>query len=644
MSLADPIIGIDLGTTNSLVTICDSTGPRVIPDPAGRALLPSVVRYDRAPDGSIRAVVGHDALAQAPAFPQGTIASIKRLMGRSRRDAEAELPHLSYDVIEGPHSTARARVPVYDPGARDGPHEWIVRSPQEVSASILSELRSRASAALGAPVQRAVITVPAYFDDAQRQATRDAGRMAGLDVVRIIAEPTAAALAYGLGAGLSRADGRERTIAVYDLGGGTFDVSILRITPGEGAGEPAFFQVLSTSGDTHLGGDDLDQSIVLHLLSEAGDPAGAALARLAALPGDARARLVEAAREAKHRLSNEHAALVRCELGPGRALEATVTREDLDRLSSPLIERTLAACAGALRDAAPALEGEPLDGVVLVGGMTRMPAVRERVKRFFGLDPYAGIDPDQVVALGAAVQASILQGARRDALLLDVIPLSLGIETVGGAVAKVIMRNTTVPARAREMFSTSVDNQTAIRLHVLQGEREMAGDCRSLGVFSLRVPPMPAGMPQVEVDFGVDANGVLTVTATERRSGRRADVQIVPNHGLSRDEVERIERDSLAHAREDMTRHQVVDLVTNSRLDLKWIGDRLARYGSLLDDASRASLAATADALRALVEAADADWRSADVKALQAAKAALDRGSVRLQEIAITQSLREGSG
>lgn len=643
MSVPDPIIGIDLGTTNSLVAICDNAGPRVIGDSAGRALLPSVVRYERDDAGAARPVVGHDALDQAARFPQSTIASIKRLMGRSRRDAEAELVHLSYEVIEGEHATARARVPVVDPAHPDSPGVWIVRSPQEVSAAILGALRARASAALGTDVTRAVITVPAYFDDAQRQATRDAGRMAGLDVVRIIAEPTGAALAYGLGAGLSRADARERTIAVYDLGGGTFDVSILRVTPGEEAGEPAFFQVLATSGDTHLGGDDLDHALVLHVLGDRAQGAEA-MNRLASLSPEARARLRAIARDAKHRLSDETSARVHCEVAPGKILEATVTRSDLERLAQPLIRRTLDACARAMRDAAQAMGDEPLDGVVLVGGMTRMPLVRARVREFFGLEPYAGIDPDQVVALGAAVQASILQGTRRDALLLDVIPLSLGIETVGGAAAKVVMRNTTVPARAREMFSTSVDNQTAIRLHVVQGEREMASDCRSLGVFSLRVPPMPAGMPQVEVDFMIDANGVLTVTATERRSGRRADVQIVPNHGLSRDEVERIERESVLHAREDMTRHQVVDLVTNSRLDLKWIGDRLTRFGAKLDEPQRRMLETLSQRLRALVDGAEADWRQADVKVMQETKAALDRASVRLQEIAITESLREGSG
>jgi molecular chaperone DnaK (HSP70) len=530
-------------------------------------------------------------------------------MGRSLADVSADLAFLPYEVIEGPQRTARVRLP-------DG----SVVSPQEVSAAILRRLKQIAEDSLGVAVSRAVVTVPAYFDDAQRQATRDAGRLAGLEVVRIVNEPTAAALAYGLGT-----TGAARTVAVYDLGGGTFDISILRITPPEpGSPEPAFFQVLSTAGDTRLGGDDLDHALAAHLAERLG---------IELTDESVRAGLVREAERVKIALSDADSASAEWN---GR--EVAITREAFESLVAPLIERTLASCARARQDAG--LTGPP-DAVVLVGGSTRVPLVRRRVEESFGIAPYTAIDPDRAVALGAAVQASILSGSSRGALLLDVIPLSLGIETAGGAVAKVIMRNSTVPTRAREMFSTQVDGQTSIRLHVLQGEREMAEHCRSLGVFHLRgIPAMPAGLPQVEVEFLVDANGVLSVSAHERRSGRRANLQIVPNHGLTREEVEQIERDSLTHAKEDMTRHRVVDLVVNSRLDLKWIRDRIEKFGSKLPPDDLATVQAATDELARFVEAGSADWKSVDPDAFHRCKERLDRLSLRLQEIAIAESLR----
>lgn len=625
------VVGIDLGTTNSLVAVCDERGPRILTDSQGRGQLPSVVRLMPAAGGSLEPIVGHEARAGAADFAQSTFSSVKRLLGRSLADAAGDVPYLSFRVAKGDQDTARVVIPT--------PQGDRLVSPQEISAHILRVLKDQASAALGVEVRKAVITVPAYFDDAQRQATRDAGRLAGLEVVRIVNEPTAAALAYGLG--LDRASDRNkgpRVVAVYDLGGGTFDISILKLSSAISDGaETSFFQVLATAGDTHLGGDDVDRMLVDLVL---GDRSRGSLT-----PAELQ-RLIAAAERAKCKLSDSERVEIRMTLDSGAQLERQITRAELEALIEPWVERSLQSCQAALADAQRRLKspGSPqIDSVVLVGGSTRIPLVRQRVGELFGQEPYTALDPDRVVALGAAVQASILAGTTTGQLLLDVIPLSLGIETVGGAVAKIIVRNSTVPTRASEMFSTSVDGQTSIKIHILQGEREMATDCRSLGLFHIRgIPPMPAGIPQLGIEFLVDSNGVLNVSAIERRSGRRAAVQVIPNHGLTREEVDRIERESLTHAREDMTRHRIVDLVVNSRLDLKWIGDRLTKFGHLLDPEYRASLEKYIDELRALVDAAGADWQAADANELHQAKDRLDRQSVRLQEVSITESLKTG--
>ncbi|VAX36282.1 Chaperone protein DnaK [hydrothermal vent metagenome] len=714
---SDIILGIDLGTTNSLVALCDEQGPRTIADGQGRVLLPSVVRFEAGEDESVRTVVGHEAAARSVEFPTTTVSSVKRLMGRSVADAAADLPYLSYRVVEGEHNTARVWMPLMSPKceravpdraprasegtghpsatpdpslARGAPSMEVpsmeapsvgasslsgrLVSPQEVSALILRELAAYAGEALDEPVRKAVVTVPAYFDDAQRQATRDAGRLAGLEVVRIVNEPTAAALAYGLGIGEQK---DPRTVVVFDLGGGTFDVSVLRITPNPDPeatpDQPAFYQVLSTAGDTHLGGDDIDHALMRLLAEQMGEqlgllppprPAGEGRGRgsssetvvphdiLSGLDPSTRRALKQFAQAVKHKLSEEETASVRIEVADKGVFETAVTRTQLEGMMEEWIERAMGCCARALREAGLAHGSESratgeaaLDAVILVGGSTRIPLVRRRVAEFFGIEPYTALDPDRVVALGAAVQAGIMAGVTKGSLLLDVIPLSLGIETAGGAVAKLIVANSTVPARATERFTTSVDGQTSIKIHVLQGEREMVEDCRSLGVFDLRgLPPMPAGVPKLEVEFLVDAGGVLRVTATEQRTGKRAQLQVVPNHGLTREEVERIEAESFAHARDDMQQHRVVDLVVNSRLDLKWIGEQFDRHGEALEADSRAALAVKRERLLELVAAAEADWRSVDADELARAKQDLDTASVRLQEVAITASLRADRG
>ena len=671
--LVEPIVGIDLGTTNSLVAVASwplagsaaERSPRILADESGRKLLPSVVRFE--PGG--RAVVGHEARDAGTAYPLSTVASVKRLMGRSLADAAADLTYLSYAVVEGAGNTARVSIPMVGGEAK-------VVTPQEVSAVMLAALRDRAEAALGVPVRKAVITVPAYFDDSQRQATRDAGRLAGLEVVRIVAEPTAAALAYGLGlrAGAGAGVGAgltDQIIVVYDFGGGTFDVSVLRLVAGgsdgggaggaggggdggDGGGGNAMsgsvaadaFQVLATSGDTHLGGDDIDHLLIDVLVRELCARFGMEAGELS--PGLKR-ELAVAAERAKVVLSSAETAEVFVQIDSVRSFRREIGREEFDTLIGPLIERTLECCRRAMRDAKKQLAGEAVGAVVMVGGSTRIPLVRQLVGLEFGREPYTALDPDLVVALGAAVQAGVLMeqaaGKGRSAVLLDVIPLSMGIETLGGAVAKVVMRNSAVPLRAKEMFSTSIDSQTSITLKVLQGEREMAADCRELGTFYLRgIPPMPAGIPQVRVEFAVDVSGILSVSAVELRSGKRAAVQIVPNFGLSSEEIERIERESVVHARSDMKRHRMADLVANSSLDLHWIDRQFVRHGEKLEAKERQVLSDAIANLRGFVERAKRQVAlgeaGVDADAFAAAKESLDRASMRLHEISITESLR----
>lgn len=525
------VVGIDLGTTNSLVAYVHDGQPVVIRDGTGDALVPSVV--SRGEDGAM--FVGREAQRRLLTVPERTVYSVKRFMGRGIEDVRQEADFLPFSVSGDPAGVVRIRL---------GDQQF---TPPEISAFVLGELKRRAEAHFRErgdfdfEVDRAVITVPAYFNDAQRTATRDAGRLAGLQVLRIVNEPTAAALAYGL-------DGRDRgTVAVYDFGGGTFDISILRV-------EDRTFQVLATGGDTHLGGDDIDLALVSGLIDEIRRTTGR-------MPGAETIQAVrKAAIRAKWDLSEHPVTRLTVEASPDLpgGFEQTVTRTQLEALILPLVERTIEACQRALGDAS--LSPRDIDEVVLVGGSTRIPLVRRLVEDLFGRPPHSSLNPDEVVALGAAVQADILASGRRETLLLDVTPLSLGIETMGGVMSKIILRNSTIPASGREVFSTGVDHQTAVSLHVLQGERELVTDCRSLAQFTLRgIPPMPAGLPRIEVTFQIDANGILSVSARELRTGLEQTIEVKPSYGLSDQDVERMLLESFEHAEADLDMRQLIE-------------------------------------------------------------------------------------
>ena len=568
-------MGIDLGTTNSLVAAVQEGAPRALVDDGGvgvgggGAIVPSVVHY--AADGNV--VVGEAARRLAAAHPAETIASAKRFMGRGPADAEATRKMTPYRFAPVTDGVVRFAV-----GADRAPV-----TPVEVSAEILRVLRARAEAQLGAPLEGAVITVPAYFDDGQRQATRDAGRLAGLEVLRLLNEPTAAALAYGLD---KQAEG---TFAVFDLGGGTFDVSILKL-------EGGVFEVRSTGGDSALGGDDFDRAIAAHLLREMGLPEDGggdrALVR----------RVLDAARAAKEALSNAEEVPVLVERpagGGGGPWAGTLGRAEMEALVRPVLERCRPSVRRALKDAEVGTGA--LSGVILVGGATRMPLVRQFVGELFGREPLADIDPDEVVALGAAIQADLLaRGGRDDVVLMDVVPLSLGLEMMGGVVEKLIHRNTTVPCGATQTFTTYADNQTGFDLHVLQGERELVADNRSLARFKLGgLPPGPAGMARLEVTFLVDADGILRVSARELGTGKEASIQVKPSYGLTDEQVEQMLLDSFAHGEEDVRTRQLVEQRVEADRILAATRAALADTPELATDEDRRAIAAAGEALEA---------------------------------------------
>jgi Fe-S protein assembly chaperone HscA len=570
------VVGIDLGTTFSLIAYTDTqTGqPQCIPAPHGSLQLPSIVSIDE--NGKI--IVGDAARARLTTHPDRTIYSVKRLMGRGVADVQDELKLFPFQIEPEGGNVIHVRL---------GEKTF---TPPEISSFILRELKSWAEAHFGETIDRAVITVPAYFNDAQRQATKDAGRLAGLEVLRLVNEPTAAALAYGLH------KQKRGHVAVYDFGGGTFDISILKLIS---TTEGDIYQVLATNGDTHLGGDDIDNALL--------DVARAEIAQKFGVTLDPRGEQIQELRKAvigvKHDLSSDHTAVLTFAVA-GKTYERKFTREEFEQLIAPIVARTMAPVKMAMADAK--LKPADIEEVVLVGGSTRIPLVRKTVGDYFGRAPHTELDPDQVVALGAAVQADILESGVKTMLLLDVTPLSLGIETMGGVVAKIIPRNSTIPASAEELFTTGVDNQSAIDVHVLQGERELAKDCRSLARFQLKTPPAPAGLARIEVKFLIDANGILQVGAKDLRTNEQHVVEVQPSYGISDADIEKMLEESIDFAEQDFADRQVIEARTEAESILVATDKALKQSGAAAIDATeRATIEKSAADLRAAIAGTD---------------------------------------
>src|SRR5579872_3505085 len=605
---SERVVGIDLGTTNSLVAFMDAAGhPSVIPGDDGDKLVPSVVTLTRKGE----TVVGNKARAALIDEPDRTVYSIKRLMGRGVGDVQEELKLFPFRIAEGSEAVIRIQL-----GER-------TFTPPEISAFILRQLKRNAERFFNAPVTKAVITVPAYFNDAQRQATKDAGRIAGLEVLRLVNEPTAASLAYGL-------DKKENGIvAVYDLGGGTFDISILKLHDG-------IFEVIATNGDTHLGGDDIDNLLIRIALDDIRGDLGIDVSR----NGEAVATIRKAVIEAKIALSAYESTKLDIKLPGGKHYQREITREQFEQLIQPVIDLTVRPCKQALKDAG--LKPEQIDEVVLVGGSTRIPRVRALVKDLFRREPHIDLNPDEVVALGAAVQANILSGgstATENMLLLDVTPLSLGIEVAGGVTDKIILRNSTIPASASQHYTTQVDGQTNVAIHVLQGERELAKDCRSLARFDLKgIPPMVAGMPRIEVKFLIDANGILQVSAREQRSGKQAEIEVQPSYGLTDEQVEGMILDSFDNAEEDFRQRQVIEASNEADTILAALekGKKSPAWGELTTEEKKA----IARLEKMLVEVKGGN----DYQAIRKSIDELNQATTRLAELmmdsAVTTALR----